>query len=262
MKRFYLLISTFLLLCYIQGNAQIKSKYLGKPLYNQSAFTDGDSEYPTSMLDYYNTGSAYDYGKKLRFGFVLGFNFAGFNLIPTTTSLNNNLKVRSNIVSTIPGFGAYALMTYRFNRLFDFRTHLGPMFTQRTIDFSGDTVKSMSIESVMVEMPLHFKYKAKRRGDVRPYLITGVTPSVDVLSFRRFNEKKSIFIGLNSFDIRYDIGLGFDFYMPFFKMSTELRYSLGLINSIYSEGFRGQEQYKNSIDKLFTNMFVLAIFLE
>ena len=40
---------------------------------------------------------------------------------------------------------------------------------------------------------------------------------------------------LKSFDIYYELGVGIDFYSTYFKFSTEIKYSVGLLNVVSSD---------------------------
>ncbi|MCK5169493.1 MAG: PorT family protein, partial [Bacteroidales bacterium] len=102
--------------------------------------------------------------------------------------------------------------------------------------------------------------KATRINNTRPYLIGGINVRNDMARNKEFTEK--IYIKLKSFDIYYEIGVGVDFYLAYFKFSTEIKYSVGMLNVVSSDPHDGYPQYANSIDKLNSRMFMVSLHFE
>jgi hypothetical protein len=120
----------------------------------------------------------------------------------------------------------------------------------------------MQLESVLLEMPMLVKFKAKRHSDFRPYMIAGLTPYCDVSAFKNFNEARELFVALNPLDLAGTVGIGFDAYFVFFKFAVEMKYVAGFFNTASHKSLEGYEQYPSAIDKMYSRSFVLSLIFE
>jgi hypothetical protein len=177
--------------------------------------------------------------KRLHFGFTIGVNTMDFKL----TSSMNTFGVDSAILNPelndlVPGFHVGIVTNLRLTEYLDLRFLPGISLGQRKIlfyDSNKNIVSEMKIESTFIDLPLTLKYKATRINNTRPYLIGGINVRNDMARNKEFNEDEEIYIKLKSFDIYYELGVGVDFYLPFFKFSTEIKYSVGVFNVISSD---------------------------
>lgn len=204
--------------------------------------------------------------KKIHFGFTIGFNTMDFKLTPSMNPFGPDSTVLIPEINNIsPGFHVSVISELRLNDDFSLRFLPGISLGQRTILFynTDKSVDSkMKIESTFIDLPLSIKYKATRINNVRPYLLSGINVRNDMARNKEFNEDEEIYVKFNSFDIYYEIGVGIDFYLPFFKFSTEIKYSVGTFNNISSEADQAYPQYANSIDKLNSRMFLISLHFE
>lgn len=217
---------------------------------------------PFTQLDY-------DYGKPLHFGFSLGFNFMDFtvknNGRPQALAPGDTTVLWSDVSGLIPGFDVNIVMDYRLNQAFSLRFLPGLSFGQRDLNFfnqDGTLRTTMKLESSYIEFPFMIKYKAKRSGDIRPYLIAGLNPRFDVAAFKKLNNKEGIYIRLNEYDLYYEYGAGLDFYLNYFKFSIEMKYSAGLFNVLSPDLIDGGEGYVRSIDRIKSQIFVISFHFE
>lgn len=126
------------------------------------------------------------------------------------------------------GFGLGAMISYRLGDYFDLRVTPAFAHYERSVEyrFTGGTVSDQIVESNWIELPISLKYKSKRRGNIRMYVLGGVKPAVEVGSSQQQNTEDVL--RTQSFDFAVEYGMGFDLYFPFFKFSPELRFSHGL----------------------------------
>jgi len=203
--------------------------------------------------------------KRIHFGFTVGFNTMDFKLTPSMSPYTADSSVLiPEINDLVPGFHVGIVTNLRLNDHWDFRFLPGIALGQRKILFYDDNkvVSEMKIESTFIDLPFTFKYKAVRNGNTRPYLIGGVNVRNDMARNKEFNEDEGIYIKLKPFDIYYEIGVGLDFYLAYFKFSTEIKYSVGtrnVVSSIPSEDF---PEYANAIDQLNSRMFMVSLHFE
>ncbi|MDR1226533.1 MAG: PorT family protein [Prevotellaceae bacterium] len=248
------------------GNNDFKRE----PLFKPSRFSDIAPGFPKNQFIKPLSQPIYDYGKHVHFGFIFAFSTIDYVI---TSSPNTQYSSKDpsrgynyfvDVSSLSPTLGVAALMDVRISHNLSFRMQLGPSFGDAIINFYENNQLShqMRIESVLLEMPLLLKYKARREVDFRPYMIGGITPYSDIAAFKSLNENKGIFIGIRPFDVAATLGVGFDVYADFFKFSLEFKYSRGMISQVSSEYLEGYEQYPNAIKKMYQQSFVLSVIFE
>jgi hypothetical protein len=243
------IISAILLLCVagLQASAQLQR---GKPL----------------------TNPAYDF-KRIHFGFSMGLNFMDAEVDSkryfATDEDGKTVLLWTDVSSVAPGFNVNIISELRFNSSWSLRVLPGMSFGQRTFSFysimdgtetKGGLYKSMKVESSMIELPVLFKYSAVRHSDSRPYFIGGFTPRYDLAARKKFSE--DVYIGLNQLNLYAEIGIGVDFYLPFFKFSTEVKYSRGFKNMLSNKSREGYDYFPKSIDGIVTDMVVVSFNFE
>lgn len=211
----------------------------------------------------------YDYGKPFHFGFSLGLNFMDFTIknngISQVMAPGDTTKLWGDVSQLVPGFNVNIITSYRINQYFDLRFLPGLSFGQRDLkyyDQAGKLRTTMNLESSYIELPFMVKYKAKRSGDIRPYLVGGINPRFDVAAYKKLNNKEGIYVRLNSYDLYYEFGGGLDFYLNYFKFSLELKYSAGLLNVLAPDLIEGGESYVRSIDKIQSQIVVISFHFE
>ena len=212
------------------------------------------------MLNYQNVDQ-----KKIHFGFTIGFNTMDFKLTPSMYSeIGDNSDILIPEINNLcSGFHVGIVSNLRLTDNLDLRFLPGIALGQRIIlfyDSDQNVDLEMEIESTFIDLPLTLKYKATRINNTRPYLIGGINVRNDMARNKEFTEK--IYIKLKSFDIYYEIGVGVDFYLAYFKFSTEIKYSVGMLNVVSSDPHDGYPQYANSIDKLNSRMFMVSLHFE
>lgn len=109
-------------------------------------------------------------------------------------------------------------------------------------------------------MPLELKFAAERFNNYRPYLITGISPMIDL------TVKKQRPLLVKRFDLMLEFGLGCDFYLPFFKLNPEIKFAFSLLdvleknrNDLLDESYL---KFTQSVDKAVAKMIVLSFYFE
>jgi len=200
--------------------------------------------------------------RPIHFGFCLGLNT--MNFVVHTNYQGYLIKgYIASVSAPTPGFHIQVVSNYRLGEYFDFRFLPGVSFGQRTLNFfKADTIikyGDQKLESNFLEFPFLIKYKSKRLNNFRPYIITGLNFRYDLA--KTLSEDDYIFIALKKFDVYYEAGAGIDCYMPFFKMSIELKFSLGFLNVLRPRSNSHQE-FQNSIDRLNSSMTMISFHFE
>lgn len=202
--------------------------------------------------------------KLIHFGFSLGFNTMDFNITPSQKYLQlNNLYPEVSILN--PGINIQIVTDLRPANHLDLRFLPGVSFGQRVIRFYKNGVlfnEQQSLESSFLEFPLLLKYKGSRLNNVRPYVIGGFNFRYDLAGKKEFDDTKPIYIRIKRPDLYYELGAGMDFYLVYFKLSVELKMSNGLGNVLVKEAAPGHPEFENAIEKLKSQIWILAFHFE
>jgi hypothetical protein len=211
--------------------------------------------------------TAYDWLHKIHLGFAFSLVAFDYRIVSNKSAIGGAYPTTYvNLGSMRPAFGVHGLMDVHINQFFSFRLQAGFAMGNRDLVFFGTedstATRTISLEAIMIEMPLLLKYKAMRTSNIRPYIITGLTPTLNVAALGKFNEEKGILLAVNPFDLHFNIGVGLDFYMNNFKIGIEIKYTTGIINNILKDALVGYERYPLAIDRAFAHTFVLSLLFD
>jgi hypothetical protein len=138
-------------------------------------------------------------------------------------------------------------------------------FGQRVVRFYKNKVlvnDQQRLESSFLEFPLLLKYKGNRLNNIRPYIIGGLNFRYDLAGKKEFDDAKPIYIRIKRPDLYYEAGAGMDFYLTYFKLSVELKMSNGIGNVLVKEASPSHPEYYNAIEKMKSQIWVLAFHFE
>ena len=202
--------------------------------------------------------------KPIHFGFSLGFNAMDFDITPSQKNYSvDSLYPEVSILN--PGINIQIVTDFRPANHFDIRFLPGVSFGQRVIRFYKNRVlvnDQQRLESSFLEFPLLLKYKGERLNNVRPYVIGGLNFRYDLAGKKEFDDAKPIYIRIKRPDLYYEMGAGLDFYLTYFKLSIELKMSNGFGNVLVNEAAPGHPEYFRAIEKLKSQIWVLAFHFE
>lgn len=163
-----------------------------------------------------------------------------------------------------PGFCVNALLDLRLNTYFSVRLSPGMYFGSRNLrmrEVGSGSIEKQNLKSTFIVVPLELKFAAMRYRNSRPYVTTGVMPTFDV------NKKISDFIQLNTSDCYLTVGLGCDFYLPYFKFIPELKFCFGLTDVLNHDrpdlvDDPMKLKFTQSLKKATSKMIVLTFYFE
>lgn len=212
----------------------------------------------------------YDLGKRLRFGFSIGFNAMDFRIkngkgIEVSPDLQDTTQYFADVSHLVPGFNVNIVTDLRLTENFHLRFLPGYSFGQRNLNFfypGNKLERQMKIESSFIELPLSIKYCANRVNNFRPYLLAGGNFRIDLASYKKLNIKEGVLLRLNKADAYYEIGFGSDFFLEFFKFSIELKYSVGVLNVLSRDYADGAENYVQAISEINSRVFHISFHFE
>lgn len=201
--------------------------------------------------------------QKYHFGFLIGFNFANFNVkhIDDFTLLDSIYRVEPLGKS---GFNLGIVTNMRLGEHWDLRFVPELQFSQRDLEYTFQTTTGVSqitikpIESTYLNFPVDLKFKSQRVGNYRAFVTAGVKYGIDMVSQKKVENQNKELVKLERQDYGYSIGLGFDFYLEMFKFSPEIKMYTGLRNLKADDPLI----FTTSIDKLYAKTFFLSFTFE
>jgi len=115
----------------------------------------------------------------------------------------------------------------RISKYINLRLEPGIYFTQRNLIFPriGDEIAALrEVKSTYIHLPLLLKFSTKRLNNWKPFIIGGVSTSLNLSS----NEKNPEDNSLGQFRTTritnyFELGFGVDIYLYFFKFTPTIR---------------------------------------
>ena len=202
--------------------------------------------------------------KKLHFGFSVGFHFQDLNMVNNGYVTDEGEAWFAEVPAHSPGFCVNVLADLRLSTHFNLRLSPGMYFGNKTVNFrdaTNDVVETQDVKSSYVVVPLDLKYSSLRHKNMRPYLIGGLMATFDV------SKKRSEQIMLKSTDLMLSIGFGSDFYLPYFKFCTDVKFCFGLSDLLNRERPDLSDdpemmKYTYSLGKVKSRMVVVTFYFE
>jgi len=202
--------------------------------------------------------------KRVHLGFSVGAHFQDLKFTHNGYTTPDGQQWWSEVPAYSPGFCVNVLGDLRLHKHFNLRLSPGMYFGNKTVTFreeySGEEQKQ-DVKSAYVVLPLDLKISGDRWMNSRPYVTMGVMGTLDV------SKKRSDFLQFNTFDAYLTIGLGCDFYLPFFKLNPEIKFCFGLTDVLKHDRpdlVDDPETMKitDSLKKVKNNMIVLTFYFE
>ena len=201
--------------------------------------------------------------RKWHYGFLAGIHLQDYKLVNTGYVTEDGQSWFADVPEYSPGFtvGVLSELLFKPVPLFAFCADVD--FGDKKVVFreqeSGEEY-AQSMKSAYLSVPVDLKFAAERFNNYRPYLMAGIAPTYD------FSVKKQGALLVKPFDCYVEVGLGCDFYLPYFKLIPELKFCFGLSNLIKKERKDLTDQsllkFTQSVDKITSRMIVLTFYFE
>ncbi len=203
--------------------------------------------------------------EKLHFGFSLSVNKADFALTPAHESVKPDSVLS---VQSIPdwGFNLGIVSDLRIHEYATLRFLPALSFQGRILEYTIDStavpgnskfyIAQKKVESTLLEFPINVKIRSERLNNMSMYMLVGGKFSIDLASQKGTNNTG--IVKLNSKDYCFEAGFGLDFYLEYFKLSTELKFSAGLRDRLVHEN----TTWSMPIEKLATKVWLFSLNFE
>ena len=201
--------------------------------------------------------------RRLHYGFFIGVHAQDMEFVNNGFVTENGERWFADIANYNPGFSVGVLGDLRLNTYLSLRAIPTMHFGQNTVRFreqnSGATSKQ-SVKTTYIALPIHLKVAAERFNNYRPYVTAGVSPMWNL------TVKKQQQLLLKTFDFMIEVGVGCDFYLPFFKLIPELKFSFSPLNVLKKERKdlldANYLKFTQSVDRVTSKMITLSLYFE
>lgn len=199
------------------------------------------------------------------FGLTLGYNYSYLHLSKSPKFLESD-SIMSAQPASSGGIAMGLMATARLNDHFQVRVNpqliIGGAkyiaFTLGKTKPGESIVQNQSLPSTLVSLPIQIKFNSDRIGNFRTYLLGGIKYDTDLSSNSSARNVDDI-IKLKRNDLGFEIGMGFNFYLPFVTVSPEIKISNGLSNI---HQYDPNLKYSNVLDRILSRMVVFSIHFE
>lgn len=215
--------------------------------------------------------------RPLHFGISIGLNMQDVefqNVGPQTITMPDGTSMPGYVLCDAdmwnPGFSVGVVADLLMHPNFSLRVTPAMHFGSKHLVYrnmlekteSGRPVETtQELKNTYLSIPVDIKFSAQRFNNYRPYIIAGVNPMINLAG------KDQDYVQLKHFDMMLEVGLGCDFYLPFFKLIPELKFCYSLMNSLDRSHVDAltdinKRVFAQSVSDARTKMFVLTLYFE
>ena len=205
--------------------------------------------------------------RRWHYGFLVGTHFQDIeftnNASIHTTEEGTQEAWFADVASYTPGFSVGVLGELRMTEHVALRFVPTMHFGDKAVTFREQQSGAMewqAIKSTYLTVPVEVKYSAQRFNNYRPYVLAGLAPMLDL------TVKRQRALLVQRADVAVEVGLGCDFYLPFFKLIPELKFCFGLSDILVKDRSdltdKNLLKYTQALDKATSRMMVLTFYFE
>lgn len=174
--------------------------------------------------------------QRVYFGFFLGFNSYDFKIDYKTVG-------EDVLVDKSTGFNVGLVADLRLQEYISLRFEPGLYYTTRELlyptsyfpasDPPTPADKIRLVNSTNIHFPLLLKFSALRTGNIRPYLLGGVSATMNLSSNSKSTDDnyEEVF-RMKPWTSNYELGFGIDIFSEYFIFSPSIRGVFGLTNEL------------------------------
>lgn len=216
--------------------------------------------------------------RDFHFGVLVGTHLQDLelnNIGPQMVDLDDGNGVVQKIVSADQdrwdaGFTVGVLGELRLNSTFQLRMAPAMYFGTRHLTFRNitdlnaqgePTEQVQELKTAYISCAFDLIAAAPRFNNHRPYVMLGLNPMLNL------SGKDNDYIKLKRSDVFVEVGLGCDFYLPYFKLRPELKFMYSLMNSLDKSHAKNLQDknmlmYTNSVNETRAKMIALTFYFE
>ena len=222
----------FIILCSFKSFSQTKGIFSKDPIINLENFDK----------------------QRVYWGYFLGFNMYDFKIDYKT---NQPVEV---VIDGTTGFNVGLVGDVRLQNYINLRFEPGVYYTQRNLTFPGftrDLDARREVKSTYIHFPLLLKFSSLRTGNVRPYLLGGVSATLNLASNSKSKDDNlQQRFRVQTWTTNYELGIGVDFYLEYFKFSPSIRGVFGFNDELIRDN-DPNSPYTSNINSIKTRAILI-----
>jgi len=205
--------------------------------------------------------------RTFHFGFAIGFNQGKFKMKsePEFFLPDSILGISPD---QAPGFNIIIISQWHMNKNVGLRFTPGLSFQDRLLNYkiidsktrTGFVITEQRVEATNLDFPLTLKLRTNRINNFAAYALAGCKFSIDMASQQDVDQNlnSDLIIKTRQNDFAWEVGGGFDFFLPFFKFGIELKQSFGLSNVLIQDN----TTFAAPLGSLRNNLFQISFTFE
>jgi hypothetical protein len=175
--------------------------------------------------------------------------------------LNDSFNISEGLGGS--GLNVSIIGNMKLGEYFDFRFLPGFSFVGRRlyyVNIVDEVEQTKHIESVLVQLPFQVRFKSEPFHDMRLFVLAGAKYTYDVASNAQIRkEQANRIIRISPHDYSLEIGAGCQFFLPFFILSPEIKYSQGIGNILI---YNGKLEQSTVLEKVLSRTFTISLHFE
>ncbi len=214
------IIALLLLTVFLKGHAQTKGIFSKDPIINLENFQK----------------------QRLYFGFYLGFNSYDFKVDynkfdPKPENISQDIEIKKST-----GFKVGLVADLKLQEYIDLRFEPGLYYTKRDFYYPMSYFTNINptakpnpsdilreVNSTYIHFPLLLKFSSLRTGNIRPYLLGGVSATLNLSSnAKSIDDNLEQRFRVKAWTANYEMGFGVDLFSEYFIFSPSIRGVFGL----------------------------------
>jgi hypothetical protein len=214
--------------------------------------------------------------RPMHFGILIGMNMQDLeldNVGPQLITAEDGTTEMKTVVCDADtwnaGFSVGVLADLRLSKHLNLRFSPTMHFGAKHLTFRNltdltegrPTEVTQDLKSTYISFPIDLKFSAERWNNYRPYMMAGINPMINLTG------KDQDYIQLKRTDTFVEVGLGCDFYLPFFKLIPELKFCYSLTDALDKNHANelldaNKRLYANAVKGGQSKMIVLTLYFE
>jgi hypothetical protein len=161
----------------------------------------------------------------LNWGYFVGLNQFDYQISYLNSNYNTNSseEVTEILVQKSTGFNVGLIGEMRINELLDLRLEPGFYSGKTTLESNIEKDSIREIKSTYINVPLLLKFSANRIGNWRPFIVGGPYAAINLSSNENSIDNNSGTFKVKKWNYGYQIGVGIDVYLSYFKFTPSIR---------------------------------------
>ncbi|MBC5840950.1 PorT family protein [Flavobacterium sp. F-380] len=163
--------------------------------------------------------------QKVYFGYYLGFNSFDFKIDYKTVGPDIQVKKTT-------GFNVGIVGDLKLQEYINLRFEPGLYYTKRDLNypnFSRPVDALREVNSTYIHFPLLLKFSSLRTGNIRPYLVGGLSATLNLSSnSKSIDDNEEQRFRVKPWTTNYELGLGIDIFSEYFIFSPSIRGVFGI----------------------------------